>query len=113
MRLGNLAILHAQRLTGGPVRVWWSPEPHAKCERIGLVRRLNHRSDDPALIRVADGKHLQARLCKQVPGTGHEGAAVIPGRGRVPVVAVMHERAVVLHFGEDSGSGEFCVHPST
>ena len=35
------------------------------------------------------------------------------GGGRVPVVAVMHERAVVRRIGEDLGSGEFLVHPST
>jgi hypothetical protein len=36
-----------------------------------------------------------------------------PGGERVPVVAVMRERAVVRHIGEDSGSGEFFVRPST
>jgi hypothetical protein len=35
------------------------------------------------------------------------------GVGRVPVVAVMRERAVVLHIGEGSGSGAFFVHPGT
>jgi hypothetical protein len=34
------------------------------------------------------------------------------GGRRVPVVAVMRERAVVLRIGEDSGSGEFFVHPA-
>ena len=38
---------------------------------------------------------------------------LFPGGERVPVVAVMRERAVVRHIGEDSGSGEFFVHPST
>ena len=39
---------------------------------------------------------------------GHSRAA-----GRVPVVAVMHERAVVPRIGEDLGFGEFVVQPST
>jgi len=36
-----------------------------------------------------------------------------PGGERVPVVAVMRERPVVRHIGEDSGSGEFFVRPRT
>jgi hypothetical protein len=35
------------------------------------------------------------------------------GGGRVSVFAVMRVRAVVRRFGEDFGSGEFFVRPST
>ena len=44
------------------------------------------------------------RWLAEDPGAG-------PGGRRVPVGALMRERAVVPHIGEDSGFGEFFVHP--
>ena len=38
---------------------------------------------------------------------------LFPGGERVPVVAVMRERAVVPQIGEDFGFGAFFVHPRT
>jgi MFS family permease len=74
---------------------------------------VDHRGGDPALISVADGENLQAPSGGQAAGAGRWRCGHSRARGAVPVDAVRRERAVVLHIGEDSGSGEFFVHPGT
>jgi hypothetical protein len=66
----------------------------------------DHRSDDPALISVATASISRRRYTSRCQASAMMGLRSFPGAGRVPVVAVMHECAVVRHIGEDSGSGE-------
>jgi hypothetical protein len=68
-------------------------------------------SSPGALITVAGGKHLRVLLGTHVPGAGHDGPAVIPGRAEGGPCACREARALCgTRCREDSGSREFCVH---
>jgi hypothetical protein len=62
---------------------------------------------------VAEKRFRSAPLCKQVPGTGHDGAAVIPGRGAGTCgCRDARERCGVSYRGGFWIRGVF-VHPGT
>jgi hypothetical protein len=91
----------------GPAAVWSGVPgslPHARSEKVRPGRRLPVEATFQ--LRSA---WLTARISRRRRATGARYRPGVPRHGRagwrVPVVAVMRERAVVLRTGEDRGSG--------